>query len=198
MQPLLYDLTPLHGAIFTLVAALWAVPEFIGTFIQRSRADSSRRDRFSYLFVMLGAGVGLASAFWSASYLPMLGVSTLRHFTYWLGIALMLAGITLRWTSIVYLGRAFTRDVATRGDQALVQSGPYRLVRHPAYSGVLLTMLGTGIALANWGSLVLILFFSLLGILYRIRVEEKALLEAMGSAYQEYMQRTRRLIPFIW
>jgi protein-S-isoprenylcysteine O-methyltransferase len=74
----------------------------------------------------------------------------------------------------------------------------YRIVRHPAYSATLLTMLGVGVALANVGSIAIIMLGGLAGILYRIRVEERALLTAFDGAYRDYSRRTRRLIPFVW
>jgi protein-S-isoprenylcysteine O-methyltransferase Ste14 len=78
----------------------------------------------------------------------------------------------------------------------VVTSGPYRWIRHPSYTGALLTLLGILVCCLNWLS-----FFALLlaiaGYAYRIRVEEAALAEGLGDAYRDYMRRTRRLIPFI-
>src|SRR5579871_4039046 len=95
------------------------------------------------------------------------------------------------------LGRYFTFDVAVRAGQPVVQSGPYRFVRHPAYSGTLLSLFGIGVELANVASIVVILAGTLLGLLYRVRVEEKALIEALGQPYVDYMRHTKRFIPFV-
>jgi protein-S-isoprenylcysteine O-methyltransferase Ste14 len=198
MRPLLFDVPPLYGTIFTIVAALWALPELLGTIFLRSPATATKHDRGSYAIVVGSVGFGVLGAFWSAMLLPGLAITIARPGLFWIGILLMLAGLVLRWYAIWSLGRAFTQDVATRADQALVQIGPYRVVRHPAYGATLLTMLGMGLALANIGSLVIIMLLGLLGLLYRIRVEEQALLLAFGGAYRDYMQHTRRLIPFVW
>jgi protein-S-isoprenylcysteine O-methyltransferase Ste14 len=82
--------------------------------------------------------------------------------------------------------------------QTVVQAGPYRFIRHPAYSGSLLTVLGLGLALGNWASLAAILAGALAGYTYRVSVEERALREALGQPYLDYMRRTRRFIPFIF
>jgi protein-S-isoprenylcysteine O-methyltransferase Ste14 len=198
MRPLLFDVPPLYGTIFTIVAALWALPELLGAVFLRSPAAAAKHDRGSYAIVIGGVGLGVLGALLSAMWFPQLAITIARPSLFWIGIVLSLAGIALRWYAIWSLGRAFTQDVATRADQALVQTGPYSAVRHPAYSATLLTMLGMGLALANIGSLVIILVGGLLGLLYRIRIEEQALLLAFGAAYHDYMQHTRRLIPFVW
>jgi protein-S-isoprenylcysteine O-methyltransferase Ste14 len=90
------------------------------------------------------------------------------------------------------LGRFFTRDVATQTGQTVVQDGPYRFIRHPAYSGTLLTLLGIGLTLGNWLALLVVL------ISYRVRVEEQALVDALGEPYRVYMRGARRFIPFVW
>ncbi|MCL4394660.1 MAG: isoprenylcysteine carboxylmethyltransferase family protein, partial [Chloroflexi bacterium] len=115
-----------------------------------------------------------------------------------IGEALMLVGVALRWYAIRVLGQYFTRDVAVRPDQPVVQSGPYRYIRHPAYRGTLLTMLGLGLTVTNWTSLVAIMVCTLLGYAYRVSVEEQALREKIGQPYVDYMRRTRRFIPFVF
>jgi protein-S-isoprenylcysteine O-methyltransferase len=114
------------------------------------------------------------------------------------GIVLILLGVALRWWPIFTLGRSFTFDVAVRSTQAVVQSGPYRAVRHPSYSSILLTLLGVGLALANWANVVVMLFGGLAGLLYRVDVEERILSMALGRPYADYMRHTKRFIPFVY
>jgi protein-S-isoprenylcysteine O-methyltransferase Ste14 len=83
-------------------------------------------------------------------------------------------------------------------DQPVVQRGPYRLIRHPAYSGTFLTMLGVGLAMTNWASLVALLLCVFLGHIYRVRIEEKTLVRMIGEPYIEYMRRTKRFIPWVY
>jgi protein-S-isoprenylcysteine O-methyltransferase Ste14 len=76
-----------------------------------------------------------------------------------------------------------------------VTSGPYRFVRHPSYSGLLLFFTGLGIALGDWLSVAIMVVVPALGVLYRIRVEEEALLGAFGQEYRAYMSRVGSLAP---
>ncbi|MEZ4622492.1 MAG: isoprenylcysteine carboxylmethyltransferase family protein [Caldilineaceae bacterium] len=198
MKPLLFDVPRLYGNIFILAIVLWVFPEIVGAFLLRSTATASHRDRGSYLAVVGGIVIGVVGAFACAAYLPQLAVTRGRYTIFWAGILLMLAGVALRWYAIRTLGRSFTQDVAIRIDHTLVQTGPYRTLRHPAYSGTLLTMLGMALVLANWGSLVIVLLGGVSGLLYRIKVEEKALLECFGQSYQDYMQQSYHLIPYVW
>ena len=67
--------------------------------------------------------------------------------------AKFVVGIAIRWYAIVYLGRFFTVNVAIAADHRLIDSGPYRFVRHPSYIGALMAFLGLGLTLGNWVSL---------------------------------------------
>ena len=113
------------------------------------------------------------------------------------GLAVILAGLALRWWAILTLGRAFTVDVAVASDQRVIEHGPYRLVRHPSYTGILLSFLGLGVVLRHWTSLLALLVPITAALLYRIGVEERALRAGLGEAYASYMRRTRRLLPFL-
>jgi protein-S-isoprenylcysteine O-methyltransferase Ste14 len=86
--------------------------------------------------------------------------------------------------------------VTTSADQTVVDRGPYRFVRHPSYSGSLLTVLGVLLCSTNWATLACFLL-ALPGFAYRIRIEEQALADALGRPYLEYMRRTKRLLPFV-
>src|SRR2546430_12693445 len=96
------------------------------------------------------------------------------------------------------VGGCFPRDDAVSADQQVVQAGPYRYIRHPACSGTFLTMLGVGLAVATWASLVALLLCVLSGHLYRVSVEERALSQTIGQPYVEYMHGTKRFIPLVF
>jgi protein-S-isoprenylcysteine O-methyltransferase len=112
-----------------------------------------------------------------------------------LGIALTLVGLAIRWYSIIYLGRYFTVNVAIATDHKLIDTGPYRTVRHPSYSGALLAFLGLAVCMQNWAALLILITGTTAAFLYRMRVEERALTGAFGDRYRQYQQRTARLIP---
>ena len=138
------------------------------------------------------AAVGIGSAF----AFPEAAVQSARTEVFVAGLVLMIAGLALRWYSIWVLGASFTCEVSTRPGQEVVESGPYRWIRHPSYTGGLLTVLGMLVCCANFASLAA-LVLAVAGYAYRIRVEEQALAAHLGSPYRDYMRRTKRLIPFL-
>jgi protein-S-isoprenylcysteine O-methyltransferase Ste14 len=189
---------PIYDIIFWTAFAIWMIPEFLGTLFQSSREGALRRDRGSSIVVFVCIYGALSLGFWFASAIPSAAIIWNQPALFALGITLLLVGVALRWYAIRILGESFTRQVAIRPDQKVVQAGPYRWIRHPSYSGSLLTLLGIGLALGNWASLAVIMGCTLSGYAYRVRVEERALCEVLGEQYIEYMQRTRRIIPFIF
>jgi protein-S-isoprenylcysteine O-methyltransferase len=116
----------------------------------------------------------------------------------WLGCACLVLGIAVRVAAVATLRRQFTTVVAIGPQHRLVDSGPYRHVRHPAYLGLLLSMLGLGLCAGHWASLVAAVGLPLAAILHRIRIEEQALLRHFGPAYVDYARRTKRLVPGIY
>ena len=110
----------------------------------------------------------------------------------------MWLGIGLRWWSIRTLGRYFTYRVMTSATQPVIAAGPYRLLRHPSYLGMVLALAGSGLSLGNWLSLASLVALPLVGLLIRIRVEEAALPHSLGPAYAAYARSRKRLLPFIW
>lgn len=114
------------------------------------------------------------------------------------GVLLFLCGILLRWRAIVVLGRFFTVDVQIAPDHQLVERGPFRLIRHPSYTGILLAFVGYGLCLFNWAALAVLLVPIWLVFARRIRVEEEALRNGLGETYVAYTDRTKRLLPFIY
>ena len=110
----------------------------------------------------------------------------------------MWAGMALRFRAFHMLGRYFTFTVMTSSDQQIVTAGPYRLLRHPSYAGVILILAGVGLAVGNWLSPAATVLLSFMGFIYRFKVEEAALLDAVGDAYGSYAGDRKWLIPFVW
>jgi protein-S-isoprenylcysteine O-methyltransferase Ste14 len=116
---------------------------------------------------------------------------------FWFGIALVYVGLAFRLYAIKVLGRYFTTSVAVVADQHVVADGPYKLIRHPSYTGLLIMFFGFGLSSTNRLSLLVLMGCALIGLSYRIHVEERALQAHLGLPYEEYMQHTKRLIPFV-
>jgi protein-S-isoprenylcysteine O-methyltransferase Ste14 len=83
-------------------------------------------------------------------------------------------------------------------DHKVVDTGPYRLVRHPSYTGLLTIELGLGIMLGTWLSIPACLLPPLIAFAVRLVTEERVLARELGAPYREYMARTHRLIPGVW
>jgi protein-S-isoprenylcysteine O-methyltransferase Ste14 len=116
----------------------------------------------------------------------------------WIALALFWSGISLRLWSFLTLGRYFTFTVETSGDQPVIAEGPYRGIRHPSYAGLLLVMMAVGLFIGNWWSLVCLTGAVAGGLVFRIRVEERALMQNLGAAYGSYAATHKRLVPFVW
>ncbi len=114
------------------------------------------------------------------------------------GMVLLVGGAVLRWSSFWALGQYFTFTVDVSSDQQVVTVGPYRVLRHPGYAGGLLAMIGLGVVYANWVGLAGFVLPCLIIIIWRIHVEEAALLGTAGDPYRSYAAHHKRLVPLIW
>jgi protein-S-isoprenylcysteine O-methyltransferase Ste14 len=199
MQPL-FAQNPFNLGILVASFLIWRVMEAsvdIRTF-QRLRAGAKLQDKGSHVVLLCLIVFGLLLGILLALKVPATAITSAADIFFWLGIVLMYAGIALRLYAIKVLGRSFTTSVAIAPEQTVIETGPYRLIRHPSYTGILITLLGLGLSLtSNWLSLLVIMGCALIGFSYRIRVEEHVLQEYLGQRYQEYMRHTKRLIPFV-
>lgn len=181
--------------VLTVLAIVFGLSEFALSMFRRS-ASSSRDGRslrllWSVILLSMTAGFVLKALVPGAA-LPWPRVM------YAAGVGLFAAGTLLRWYAIIYLGRYFTVNVALRDDHRVIDSGPYRRVRHPSYSGSLLQFAGLGLCLGNGLSLLALVLPVFLAFLRRMQIEEAVLSEGLGDAYRTYMQRTKRLLPLIY
>jgi protein-S-isoprenylcysteine O-methyltransferase Ste14 len=111
------------------------------------------------------------------------------------GLVLFLSGLGLAVWARIYLGRNWGMPMTQKDEPELVTSGPYRYVRHPIYSGLLLAVLGTGLAVQLYflvAFVVLAIYF-----IYSATVEEKLLVTSFPATYPSYKMRTKMLIPFV-
>lgn len=115
-----------------------------------------------------------------------------------IGLGVIILGMILRFIAIRSLGRYFTVDVTIREGHQLKTDGIYRYLRHPSYAASLISFAGFGISLNNYLSLLMLVALIGAAFFYRIKVEEKALIEQFGDDYRNYMKKSKRLIPFIF
>jgi protein-S-isoprenylcysteine O-methyltransferase len=114
------------------------------------------------------------------------------------GVFGAVAGLVLRLWSIRTLGQYFSTIVALRPEHQLIERGPYRLLRHPAYLGTFISTVGVALCLAGAKGVVVALALTLPAYLNRMRIEERAMIEALGPAYLSYLRRSYRLVPFLY
>lgn len=182
--------------LFALLCVAWALSElWIGR--RRSGDPARTRDRGTLRLLVVVIAASLAAAAWLA--LRDDGQLAARDpRALWPGMAAMLAGLLLRGWSVRTLAEFFTVDIAVREDQALVRRGPYRVLRHPSYTGALLTVAGFGLATGQWAAGIVAFVPILAAFLWRIRVEEAMLARAFADTWPAYAAATWRLLPFVW
>ncbi|WP_435152356.1 methyltransferase family protein [Haladaptatus sp. DFWS20] len=186
-----------YQSIFFATIAVWVVSNFLIGLRHDSDSDGTQ-DRGSkrVLGGAIPAGIVLASLATEvvpAAQLPF------PSFTFWFGIATILFGVGVRRYAVWTLGRYFSTTVTVDSTDEVIDTGPYRLVRHPSYTGRLLSVVGLGMATGNWLSFAFVSLAGIVGYGYRISIEERALREELGDEYHEYAADTPyRLVPKIW
>lgn len=191
------NMTMAPAVVFYALAATWIFSELL---IGRRRAADKGKahDRGTlkllHLAIYASVGVGVWMAVRGISPFPQ----ALRGPLSWTGCTMMALGIAFRWWAVRVLAEHFTVDVDIRPGHRLVRRGPYRWLRHPSYTGALLTFHGFALALGSVVALLLIVVVVTGAFLWRIHVEEGALKAAFGPAYDDYARETWRLLPWVW
>lgn len=178
------------------LSALWVASEVLLAVVWRSPSSARRHDAgtLRLLNVVIYASITCGFVLSASG----VGRVALPGLLLWSGLAVIVAGLALRWWAVFSLRRLFTVDVAIQPDHELIRKGPYRHVRHPAYAGVLLSFLGLAICTSSWISALVILVPITAVFLHRVRVEERVLAEAFPEDYRLYSARTSRLVPGIY
>ena len=195
-------MTPLVGsddtarALFDVSVLGFAASEVYIRLRSALRRGGDRLDQGSLVWIVLSLGIGVLLALGAAA--RVRGATITGWAPVVVGIVMMWAGVALRQWAVWTLGRFFTVVVKVRDGQTVVEKGPYRWVRHPSYTGLLLTLVGLGVALGNWLSILALVVFPVIGLVGRIRVEESVLLEGLGEPYRRYAEGRRRILPGIW
>ncbi|MEN3361199.1 MAG: hypothetical protein V7637_5181 [Mycobacteriales bacterium] len=190
--------------LLSVTGSGWLVLELVLLLRDRARAMGGTADDRGTRALNIGLIV-LAIA--AADVLPaVVG----RHSPLWLpsagpggwqtvpGLIIAWLGLALRIWAIVVLGRSFRTTVEVHAGQTVVTSGPYRWVRHPSYTGLLLITAGIGLAGGTWPGLAICLILPAIAMLRRIRVEEATLTLVIGEPYRAYQHHTKRLLPGLW
>jgi len=183
----------LNGCYF-----IWLIPEIIHTFSHYIEASARADEYHSSLVIKICMGTSILLANWFMRVQTWATITWHPALVFGVGIALILVGVAFRWYSIHVLGKYFSVQLGVQAGQTVVRDGPYRWIRHPSYTGSLITMLGFGLVFTNWLCLVGVPLIVLIGYSYRANVEERMLVNAMGDPYREYIKNTKRFIPFVY
>ena len=156
---------------------------------------SAARDRATRVLIAITLGAAIALAVVTASRATPPRIPGPYRAA---GLIVIWVGLAIRVWAIAALGRAFRTTVEVDPGQTVISAGPYRWVRHPSYTGLLLIATGAGLAAGNWLVLVICAVLPLPALLRRIHVEEAELTRVLGNRYRVYQAKTKRLIPGIW
>ena len=192
--------------MFTTICAYLLIAVFFlgieGRLRQGQQAKSLRPGQFDQGSTrLIGAAVQI-------SFITLLLAPVLNHFQMGqirygafvggFGLAVMMSGIALRYWAAKTLGEFYTRTLLIKAEHQIVESGPYRIIRHPGYLGFVLMLVGAGLATMNWVAAALITIVVLVIYAYRIHTEEQMLQAAFSEQYKAYMIRTWRLVPWVY
>jgi protein-S-isoprenylcysteine O-methyltransferase Ste14 len=176
---------------------LYAFFELFMNFKQRKKgnvSNSGDKGSLKLLSILIAAGY-----FFSFS----IGATKIGRIYYWdtffaIGGVLVIIGLIIRIRSIFALRQYFTYSVAKVENHKLIETGMYKSIRHPGYLGQIIIFIGISASMSNWLSIVLMMIPIAVGYGYRIKVEERFMLEQMGEDYLNYKNRTKRFIPMIY
>jgi len=183
--------------IIIAVSYLYGFFEVFMNLRQRSKSKVATTGDKSSLWLLYSLiTVGYALSF-------SIGATKIGRIYYWntffaIGMALVVIGLMIRIHSILTLNQYFTYSVAKVENHKIIETGLYKFIRHPGYLGQLIIFIGISTSISNWLSILVMMIAITLGYFYRIKVEERSMLEQLGEDYLNYQERTKRLIPRIY
>ncbi len=180
-----------------IISVLWIGSEITLAITKRSSSTDLRSDKSSLhiLWVTIAVAVnsGILISFLHIGYFG--NGSQLFPIT---ALVLITSGLIIRWFAIFSLKRQFTVDISIKKNHHINREGIYRFLRHPAYTGSLLSFFGLGLFFTDYISMLIIFFPIFFAFIYRIHIEEKILIDYFGQEYITYCESTKRFIPGIF
>ncbi|MES1189638.1 MAG: isoprenylcysteine carboxylmethyltransferase family protein [Steroidobacter sp.] len=187
----------LHQYLFPSLWVTWLLLWLIlGRNVKPAARRESQRSRLSYTTLILFAAILLWPDHFPLDILNRRFLPPSQN-EFWVGILFTLAGLGFSVWARLELGRNWSGTVTVKHDHELVTTGPYRVVRHPIYTGMLLAFIGVAIANAEWrGIVALVLAF--IALLKKFKTEERFMREQFGDVYVDYSRRVSAIIPFVF
>ena len=180
--------------VFSILYGLFEI------FMSRQQKDkkeiSKSGDKGSIWLLTFAISIG----YWLSFIIAATKIGRIYHWNtfFVIGSVLAVTGLIIRLTSILQLKQQFTYTVTRIENHELIETGLYKIIRHPGYLGQLIIFLGISTCLSNWLSILLMIIPVFLGYLNRMNIEEKFMVENMGQKYLDYQKRTKRLIPKVY
>lgn len=183
--------------LFLTLSATWVTSEIMLIVLSRSKMNSKDFDKGSlkWLNIVIYSCITIAICF---GFLGIGQIHILKSIIPWIGLFVILFGLIIRWTSILTLRKYFTVNVVIQSGHRIIKKGIYRFVRHPSYTGAIISFYGLGLAFCNWISIIVLVVPITTALLKRIQLEEQALLSAFGEEYINYRKETWALFPMVY
>lgn len=184
--------------LWLLIALFWVIAEI--RLIRKTRVDTkdvidAENKSQGWLWFSVTLSVGLAMLFKRLDYWPIPIDYLLRQF---LALLICISGLGLRYWAVITLGNFFSTHVLIQNQHQMITGGPYRWIRHPAYSGLLIALAGTGLAMGDFLASLLVTVLPFIAFRSRIEIEEKKLINQFEQQYLIYLQKTYKLVPFFY
>jgi protein-S-isoprenylcysteine O-methyltransferase Ste14 len=194
-----FDTNHLAGLLLLFAVLAWGTME-LAEFSrqQRGREGATRIGQRSFRLAAVACLIATNVVLYAAPHIAPAAAIRPGAAAFAVGMAISLAGLALRGWSFQALGRYFTFTVMVSPDQPVITVGPYRVLRHPSYTGILLFSAGIGLMSANWVGLAALALLPLALFVWRIHIEENALLATLGDRYRAYAAQHKRLVPLVW
>lgn len=183
--------------IFEIIWIYWLLSEILLNRLLKSKNINAKElDKNSLNLIWIAIIASMTLGILCAIYLAAPIIKT--NFLLYFGSALIVFGMIIRFIAIRTLGKFFTVNLALHDNHSLIKTGLYKSIRHPSYTGSILSFVGFGLSLNNWLSLTIIVVPILVTFINRINIEEKLMQQQFEAEYEEYKKRTKRLIPLIY
>ena len=192
----------INELIFYGILYGWFILDFINVylipFLRNRRRKIKNKEWKSFRIFLITMYFSFFISYFFAFFSFYTRIGELPLIVFYLGIVIMIFGIFFRYWAVYTLGKYFSPVVTIYSDHKIVKSGPYRFVRHPAYGGALIAILGMGISLRSLLSAIIPFIIMLVVVKYRANLEERLLTAEIGNEYLEYKRTVKRkFIPFI-
>jgi protein-S-isoprenylcysteine O-methyltransferase Ste14 len=192
-DPLGWFPSPFFTNIFPiLVFAVFFIDHLIPRLtIVKGKEPAEKSDRGSYAVISIATLIAVLAGV----AMRLLNIGTSSGLFQWVGVLIIIAGLAIREWALIKLGRFFSRTVQIETEHKVITVGPYRWIRHPAYTGMILIYAGIIMSIGTWLGALLTFSIVTISLLCRIRVEERTMLNTFGDEYRDYMKQTWLLFP---